>query len=692
MENNIILFEPRNAVDAKANLLDFVELCRSKLKPFGREIVFEDNVWDISGIGTKAKSRYRSFLRFTRIGCNGNGPEPSNMTEPFAPFAKGLLAYMHAMKPTTGVHSRLWALRYLEAALLATTGLTCPTGTTPHTLNQACQSMTEALGRYAAYAYSKQLELIYGLMTKLRLVAVPSCWRTSVPACDNHRNRVGKDFDAERGKKLPSPAALSGLAQVFRNPKCPEDIVTSATCALMLCSPDRVSEVMHLPVNCIASERRNQAGAKAFGLRWFPAKGAKPMVKWIIPSMADIAREAIDKLVNFTAPARNLALWYEANPTRIFLPRKLEYLRGKELITLKEIGLILYDGNCGSAASWIWARYKGLKKIKRGKKELLLRFSDVESAVIKSLPASFPVFDQTLGMRFSEALFISRANELDEARPTTQCVVSAIEYSTFCTDVSCSDRKTIFDRHELREADGGRIRLTSHMLRHYLNTLAQAGGLSEVDIAMWSGRRNVKQNAAYNHVSDRDVVATLRKAVGDKELAVGPLAHVSKRSLVSRDEFANLKVVTAHTTEYGYCIHDFTMLPCQMFVDCLNCNEQVCIKGDLVRTANIRRQLAETEALLKKARDAMSDGDYGSDRWVQHQTLTHTRLQQLCTLLDDPSIPVGSAIQPTGIIPPSRIAQAAARRTLLDLGSAGAAVPAETPGYLPTTATAKHRK
>lgn len=35
-----------------------------------------------------------------------------------------------------------------------------------------------------------------------------------------------------------------------------------------------------------------------------------------------------------------------------------------------------------------------------------------------------------------------------------------------------------------------------------------------------------------------------------------------------------------YVTEYGYCVHDFSMLPCQKHRDCLNCNEQVCVKGD----------------------------------------------------------------------------------------------------------------
>ncbi len=35
-----------------------------------------------------------------------------------------------------------------------------------------------------------------------------------------------------------------------------------------------------------------------------------------------------------------------------------------------------------------------------------------------------------------------------------------------------------------------------------------------------------------------------------------------------------------HATEFGYCVHDYMMSPCDKFRDCINCNEQVCVKGE----------------------------------------------------------------------------------------------------------------
>jgi hypothetical protein len=108
--------------------------------------------------------------------------------------------------------------------------------------------------------------------------------------------------------------------------------------------------------------------------------------------------------------------------------------------------------------------------------------------------------------------------------------------------------KSIFEKFGYKDANGMPLRITTHQFRHYLNTVAQMGGLSQLDIAKWSGRANVAQNAVYDHQSDRDVLAMVRAAIGDESKMFGPLAHTPKNTLITRDQFATLKVLTAHTT------------------------------------------------------------------------------------------------------------------------------------------------
>ena len=178
--------------------------------------------------------------------------------------------------------------------------------------------------------------------------------------------------------------------------------------------------------------------------------------------------------------------------------------------------------------------------------------------------------------------------------------------------------QSIFDRCGFYEPDGSPIRVTTHQFRHYLNTLAQAGGLSQLDIAKWSGRKDVRQNRYYDHETPTAIVARIRTAVGDDTRMFGPLATGHRAALITRDEFARLKVPTAHTTDFGYCIHDYVMSPCQMHRDCLNCGEQVCVKGEPGKERRVREAHAEATRLLAMAEQAAADGELGACEWAEH--------------------------------------------------------------------------
>jgi hypothetical protein len=207
------------------------------------------------------------------------------------------------------------------------------------------------------------------------------------------------------------------------------------------------------------------------------------------------------------------------------------------------------------------------------------------------------------------------------------------------------DCGSIFARFGFTEPDGSPIKITTHQFRHYLNSLAQAGEMSQLDIAKWSGRKDVRQNAAYDHVTPDQMLQKIRDAVGDESQMFGPLAEIPKKVLISRDEFARLKVPTAHITDVGFCIHDYTMSPCQLHMDCIHCEDLVCLKGDEEKTQRLRLRLEEARDLQERAEQAVSEGYAGSDRWLKHHKSTVERLSQLCSIMDDPKVPLGAVVQ-----------------------------------------------
>ncbi len=513
----------------------------------------------------------------------------------------------------------------------------------------------------------KSLEYVYKKMVELELVAVPSSWSSIIPARAQSYNRIGKEFDLERQRKLPSPLALEAMAEIFNSDSDDAlEIFSSSICALMLCSPDRSIEMLYAPRDILTPDWVDKkTGEVGTGLRWYPAKGARPTVKTVIPSMRDIAVRAVEKLRQLSEPAQKLAEWYEKHH-RIYLPPHLEYLRLNPRINQREINAILFSGNIRkletneSARIMNWLDSNNVPRIstKRGSS---VSFKDLERAVLKQLPAGFPIMDSETGMRYSEALCLARKGEFHALSIPSQCCFDKVSYGVLqrALKTSSPTKQSVFERRGYMDKDRKYLYLSTHMLRHYLNTLVRHSGLlTEDEIAVWSGRMSVRQNTAYNHESDRDVITKLRDAVGDPSRSVGPFSNIDNRIFIRRDEFANIKIITAHTTELGYCIHDYAQSPCQVHQDCINCNEVVCIKGDVRAETNLRKMHLELTRLQADAKAAFSAEVLNAAEWFAYQTKTLERVNQLLAILDDPEVPSGAVIQLSGVTPPSRLAMA----------------------------------
>lgn len=102
-------------------------------------------------------------------------------------------------------------------------------------------------------------------------------------------------------------------------------------------------------------------------------------------------------------------------------------------------------------------------------------------------------------------------------------------------------------------------------------------------------------------------------------------------------------------TEYGYCVHDYTIGPCEKFRDCINCTEQVCIKGEDTEILDrIKKRLVTLEQMLCIADAAVESCEMGADRWYQYHKKTVTRLRELVAILENPGIENGAQIKLRG--------------------------------------------
>jgi hypothetical protein len=466
----LIVFKPKAEIDAEANVSAFIELCRGQLTIFGVDLDFDSDAWDVTeALALRARGNARQRARFTKLSSNSEW-----MAEPFRSFSKAYFRYMFGLRPTKGIGARLSALRAV-AASGEEVGISSVSGVDASTFNRAAQLVAARYTDATAYRIGQQLELLSGFLDEHRMVRSRLGWVNFLPRPIDSE-RVGEEADEKRRSKLPSQAALDALPKIFRLAIEPADVIVSSAAAIMCGAPDRISEVLTLPVDCEVDGFSKTGDSAPYGLRWWPGKGAEPMVKWVVASMSNVMREAVGKIRAVTEPAREVARWYEKNPGAIYLKPELEHLRGRESLSLDQVADMI-----GVLDGGAWCRNAKLP-IDATKR---VRFDAVEHAVLQLLPHDFPILDPLTGLKYSEALFVVRRNELGQQRATYHCLIEGVSGTKINDGLGsrvAHGFQSIFSKFGFREPDGSEIRVNTHRFRHYLNTLAQAGGMSQLDI------------------------------------------------------------------------------------------------------------------------------------------------------------------------------------------------------------------
>lgn len=637
----VLNFTPCAELEPLGNLQAFVELCRNS-EVLGAKKQFDKNVWDVGYL--KGKNNVHRAVFSTLEAASDNKPDP-NLPPPFLDFAKAALVYLHDKRPVMSQSNRIAAFRCLEAALRESNKGSRPTAVNEMVLDCAVELAKRQMSAPVAHRIAGQLEYIAQFMRDKGFISLRQRWTHGVKNPQQLGSRISKEALTARQEKLPSAATLRALGAIFYEAIKPADVLVSSNAALMLCAPERINELLRLRRSCLVEGGREYNGK--LGLRWSGSKGFEDTTKWLPTEMAPIARQAIANLTRVTMPAQKLAAWYTANPTKLYLHDDVEHLRYQEILTPSEIALLLWGDKAAANQANIWAQVANkLSKLELNGCRIGFRFKDVEGAIIGMLPKTFPYVPGAPQILCKDSMAIMRTNEQHAARATYLCMFNYVDYMAITGHFgNRRGRKSIFERFGYEEDDGSPIRLRSHSLRHYLNMLAQTGGLSSTEIAIFSGRKDLRQNRAYNHMTSEEVQAPISQALRNGFTSELEPVFGLGRNLVSRSEFKDLRLTAAHTTEYGWCAHDFASEPCQMYRDCINCAEQICIKGDVQKEANLNILKSETEYLLRQAREALSEEEYCADTWVRHQVFTLKHVNQLLAILRDPAVLDGTQLR-----------------------------------------------
>jgi hypothetical protein len=641
--------KPKALRAAQANLDAFIAQARDKLTAFGADLIFDSDCWDVTAYflarGDRQAKQARVHLFFAKV--------PGVGGQTLSPKVRALAkAYVRNELAHLTVTSVLQAVRafYVLGMAMEKQCLDSAAEIDRTTFDTAVAVMA---GRYGD-ATLDGIGVCLGQIARFleeRMLCVYSIgtWQYSRRRRSSY-GRVGEAFEYRQRRLMPDPAALDALAHAFHMALDPRDVLVTSVAAILCSAPERFNEVLALPADCEVECPGND-GVKHLGLRWAGSKGYANHVKLILPGMADVVREALRRIRSITKHARHLARWYEANPTRLYLPPDRECFRTREFIDFEDIADLLGIGGKNKRnPAYTWIRSAGLPvsmvvRVAGHIPAMVVRFADFERHIISLLPPQFPYADARTGLKYSDALLVIPA-KLFRNGIGSMCMLEPLKYHHVGNALGQNAKAggvTVFQRVGL---DPDRtLSIKIHQFRHWLNTLAQGANLSQVDIAKWSGRKDIQQNAAYDHVSSLEIVTHIRSVIGDHGKAIGPLAEIPKHLPVSREEYAAMAVPTAHTTLYGFCIHDFASAPCEMFRNCLDCREHVCIKGLRGKTDRVASALEMASAQLRMAQDAAAQGVCGAQDWVSTHHATVERLDQLLSILRDPAIQDSAVIQ-----------------------------------------------
>lgn len=688
MSGTVLKFTRGEAEYPTDRVAEFVALAR-EIEALVSNDQWDLDVWQVgSSFVTKGQNRENRVLAFynrdttltNRQELVGGAP----LVGPFKEFTKAYVRYHHSTSPVLfePTVKRLGALQFIEASFRSLNLEPRIENLNVTVLNAAITMAREGVGAGRHYQFAISIQQVHRFCLDRKFLLAPFQWKHGVRKPKDKTEEIGKDAKKWRDEKLPSPEAYLAIAHIYRNSETFVDRLYSAMTAIFVAVPIRIHEVLQLRDDCEVYDKVKdpETGemSDTYGLRVYPGKGNPPQVKWVPTQMASVVQEAVARIRDMCGPARTVAAWYEANPGQLWMPEHLEQFRHGDWIAIEHVGELLSNQTARHAAQWI--RLQNVESRAAGgvrRNDMThVRMSSLVARLLKNLPTDFPKFNGSDDQTYSQTLALLFLNQAHAQKGTYTTLIEPVTVQSYDHWLSGHDngrKPSVFEEWRFTEKDGSPIQITSHAFRHWLNTIAQLKGMSDLDIAKWSGR-DVQQNKAYNHVTPEETLSQIRAAFDDGS-GIGPMfeagSMVGINRPVDRREFAEAQIGAALTTELGICVHDYSLLPCQTHGDCLGCSENVFIKGEAKHREKIAQRLALSLKQLDDALRAMGEGYFGADRWVQSHEASIAKMREMVAIHDDPAIADGTVASLRGASRDGEVAMALRDRDELasDIGT-----------------------
>lgn len=600
---------------------------------------FEDAVWNVTSLRTRITKRHDLHLYFTQ-----HGSQDKPLPACFADVVKSWLLLERGTPET--MTNRLMAIRVLWQAIDQRRSggraefaweTVCE-----EDLRQADLLMQELWALSTAHKQGQSL-LHLARFLAARGICRPLYYTLQTPRPQDFNNHTLAGQEARRAK-LPSSRTLEGLADIYCNLAVePRDRLLAAAMALLVVTGLRVGELLTLPEACEVSERYEDK--EAYGIRYYKEKsrgGARQFaVRWLTSLQAELARKAVAEIRHLTAAAREQARVLEAHPERIILPG----VAAGQWLSIEEVQAFL--GGC--------SRDRVNQMVRRG--ELVQQQCNGRRAIEAQSLADYlyrrrcrlwtvDCRDGTYQM-LSETLLIAPKHFFHGSKPTLSLLVEPLSVGQMNDFLgSRGNMKSAFERFDIREDDGSFCRISSHQLRHWLNDVADKGGLPIDVLTRWMGRDYAQDTEAYRHATVDERLEWVRRGMRQKTFG-GMVASVYfALPEAEREAFLEGQVQAVHFTAMGLCLHDFAVEPCPYHLNCLRgCPDYLRTRGNWHERQHLLEIRENTLQALADARQQVQEGRQNlAEAWVAHHEATLQGVEAALALDADVDVSGGAFV------------------------------------------------
>lgn len=413
------------------------------------------------------------------------------------------------------------------------------------------------------------------------------------------------------------------------------------------------------------------ADVRITGLKWYSGKEFGHAHKWIPTCMYSVVDTAVMRLRQQSAPARKFAKMLEDS---IDFPRHelCPDLPEDQLLTMDEaamaLGLDLSTyGDISDAKNrkkWQTARNQFLRRKGVLRKDYQVTLRDLNSILRKDLPRDFPYIPFKNGnghvrLKWSEALYSNFTNVFSP-KSTIHTELHIPTINTLNEDLAPTKKKSkdglsmVVARSVFQRWGYGDYSMTSHQIRHMLDTMAAVNGMDGNQRAKWAMRSDPRHNRYYDHtppeeygadfIEEREATLARRGLMVNQDTGSTQIQVqiATPRTLQELNTKASL---TAHTNEFGMCVTSYMAETCTKYRDCINCDKQICEKGNHGKCERLRKRLKDENKLLKMDKRAVDDGVQGAMQFYERRKLTISRCERLIAMMEDSTIEDGSLIR-----------------------------------------------